>query len=279
VEPVTSENEEVARTQDLRSTIEVDRHDELGRLASSFNTRLVALRSSREQQKRLVMDASHELRTPLTAIIAYTELMRDDRVDERQRNEFLEIVDEQGNRLIQLIDDLLDLSKLERGKMQLNLERVDLNEIVFSAVQTIRPTAEKKGLDLATAFCSDLPPACMDAKRVRQVCWNLLCNAVKFTEKGGRITVATEDSAEELLVRISDTGIGIKPEDTDRIFDRFAQVDSSATRSHGGAGLGLDLVRRFVTLHSGRVWVESEYGSGSTFIFTLPKTPPSNEGK
>jgi len=222
---------------------------------------------------------SHELRTPLTAIIAYTELMRDSRVDERQRNEFLEIVDEQGNRLIQLIDDLLDLSKLERGKMQLNLERVDLNEIVLSAVQTIRPTAEKKGLDVATAFCPDLPPACMDAKRVRQVCWNLLCNAVKFTEKGGRITVSTEDSSEELVVRISDTGIGIKPEDTDRIFDRFAQVDSSATRAHGGAGLGLDLVRRFVTLHSGRVWVESEYGSGSTFIFTLPKEREPGDGR
>ena len=214
---------------------------------------------------------SHELRTPLTAIIAYTELMRDSRVDERQRNEFLEIVDEQGNRLIQLIDDLLDLSKLERGKMQLNLERADLNEIVLSAVQTIRPTAEKKGLEVTTAFCPTLSPAFMDAKRVRQVCWNLLCNAVKFTEKGGSINVSTEDSPEELLVRISDTGIGIKPEDTGRIFDRFAQVDSSATRAHGGAGLGLDLVRRFVTLHSGRVWVESEYGSGSTFIFTLPK--------
>ena len=229
------------------------------------------LREMDRLKSEFLATMSHELRTPLTAIIAYTELMRDNRVDERQRNEFLEIVDEQGNRLIQLIDDLLDLSKLECGKMQLNLEHVDLNEIALSAVQTIRPTAEKKGLELVTAFCPRLPLAYLDAKRVRQVCWNLLCNAVKFTENGGRITVSTEDSPEELILRISDTGIGIKPEDIDRIFDRFAQVDSSATRAHGGAGVGLDLVRRFVTLHSGRVWVESEYGCGSTFIFTLPK--------
>ena len=119
--------------------------------------------------------------------------------------------------------------------------------------------------------CGRIAWVCMDSKRIRQVCWNLLCNAVKFTDAGGKITVCSADSGEELLVRISDTGVGIRPEDLDRIFDRFAQVDSSATRSHGGAGLGLDLVRRFVDLHSGRVWVESEYGNGSTFFFTLPK--------
>jgi PAS domain S-box-containing protein len=214
---------------------------------------------------------SHELRTPLTAIIAYGELLRDERVDDTKRSEFLEIITEQGNRLLQLITDLLDLSKLEGGKMQLNLEQSDLNEIVLSGVQTIRPTAEKKGLEVLTDLAPGLPTVCMDPKRIRQVCWNLLYNAVKFTDSGGKITVTSEDSGEELLVKISDTGIGIRPEDMDRIFDRFAQVDSSATRAHGGAGLGLDLVRHFVTLHSGRVWVKSEYGHGSTFFFTLPK--------
>jgi PAS domain S-box-containing protein len=214
---------------------------------------------------------SHELRTPLTAIIAYSELLRDERVGDAKRSEFLEIITEQGNRLLQLITDLLDLSKLECGKMQLNLEQSDLNEIVLSGVDTIRPTAEKKGVEVVTDLASGLAIVYMDTKRIRQVCWNLLCNAVKFTDSGGRITVASQDSGEELLVKVSDTGIGIKPEDTERIFDRFAQVDSSATRAHGGAGLGLDLVRHFVTLHSGRVWVESEYGRGSTFFFTLPK--------
>jgi PAS domain S-box-containing protein len=214
---------------------------------------------------------SHELRTPLTAIIAYSELLRDERVDDSKRSEFLEIITEQGNRLLQLITDLLDLSKLECGKMQLNLEQSDLNEIVLSGVETIRPTAEKKGLEVLTDLAPGLPTIYMDTKRIRQVCWNLLCNAAKFTDSGGKIRVSSEDSGEELVVKISDTGIGIRPEDMERIFDRFAQVDSSATRAHGGAGLGLDLVRRFVTLHSGRVWVESEYGRGSTFFFTLPK--------
>jgi signal transduction histidine kinase len=234
------------------------------------------LREMDRLKSEFLATMSHELRTPLTAIIGYTEIMRDDRIDEHQRKEFLEIVDDQGNRLIQLIDDLLDLSKLEGGKMQLNLEEADLNEIVLSAVQTIRPTAEKKELELVAEFFPQLPPIQLDTKRVRQVCWNLLCNAVKFTEKGGRIVVSTDDAPEELVVRISDTGIGIKPEDVGRIFDRFAQVDSSATRAHGGAGVGLDLVRRFVTLHSGRVWVESDYGHGSTFIFTLPKGNKDN---
>lgn len=214
---------------------------------------------------------SHELRTPLTAIIAYSELLRDERVGDAKRSEFLEIINEQGHRLLQLITDLLDLSKLECGKMQLNLEQADLNEIVLSGVDTIRPTAEKKGLEVLTNLAPALLPLQMDTKRIRQVCWNLLCNAVKFTDSGGKITVSSEDRGEELLVKISDTGIGIRTEDMERIFDRFAQVDSSATRAHGGAGLGLDLVRRFVTLHSGRVWVESEYGRGSTFFFTLPK--------
>ncbi len=229
------------------------------------------LREMDRLKSEFLATMSHELRTPLTAIIAYAELMKDTRVDEGKRREFLDIVNEQGNRLIQLIDDLLDLSKLECGKMQLSLEEVDLNDIVLSAVQTIRPTAEKKGLEVVTQLSPRLPRIYLDTKRIRQVCWNLLCNAVKFTDTGGSITVSTEDSPEELLVRITDTGIGIRPEDITRIFDRFAQVDSSATRSHGGAGLGLDLVRRFVTLHSGRVWAESEYGSGSTFHFALPK--------
>ncbi|MFH0779115.1 MAG: HAMP domain-containing sensor histidine kinase, partial [Candidatus Eisenbacteria bacterium] len=202
---------------------------------------------------------------------AYSELLRDERVTEPKRREFLEIINDQGNRLLQLINDLLDLSRLECGKMQLNLELSDINEIVQSAVDTIRPTAEKRGLEVVTEFASELPSVYMDTKRLRQACWNLLCNAVKFTESGGRITAATEDTGDEILVRIVDTGIGIRPEDLGRIFDRFAQVDSSATREHGGAGLGLDLVRRFVELHSGRVWVESEYGRGSTFLFTLPK--------
>jgi len=211
------------------------------------------------------------LRTPLTAIIAYSELLRDSRVNDAKRSEFLVIITEQGNRLLQLITDLLDLSKLECGKMQLSLEQADLNEIVISGVETVRPMAEKKGLQILTDLTPSLPLVCMDPKRIRQVCWNLLCNAVKFTDPGGKIIVASHDNGDELLVKITDTGIGIKSEDTERIFDRFHQVDSSATRAHGGAGLGLDLVRRFITLHSGRVWVESEYGSGSTFFFTLPK--------
>ncbi|MCX5800378.1 MAG: GAF domain-containing protein [Candidatus Eisenbacteria bacterium] len=223
---------------------------------------------------------SHELRTPLTSIIAYSELLGDERVDEARRSEFLEIITEQGNRLLQLITDLLDLSKLECGKMQLILEPANLNEIILSAVETTRPTADKKGLEVFTDLAPALPLVSMDTKRIRQVCWNLLCNAVKFTDFGGKITVRSEESGAELVVRISDTGVGIRPEDIERIFDRFAQVDSSATREHGGVGLGLDLVRRFVTLHSGRVWVESEYGRGSSFFFTLPKErelPPAHE--
>ncbi|UCF79384.1 MAG: GAF domain-containing protein [Candidatus Eiseniibacteriota bacterium] len=229
------------------------------------------LREMDRLKSEFLATMSHELRTPLTAIIAYSELLRDERVAGSKRLEFLEIITDQGQRLLQLIDDLLDLSKLESGKTQLTLEQGDLNQIVLSAVDTIRPTAEKRGLELVLELTPDLPCVFMDTKRIRQVCWNLLCNAVKFTDRGGRITVCCSDSGEELLVSISDTGVGIKEEDLERIFDRFAQVDSSATRSHGGAGLGLDLVRHFVLLHSGRVWVESEYGRGSIFFFTLPK--------
>jgi len=260
-------------------------YEEIERKAEELDTACRDLESSRQSilnanerlqemdrlKSEFLATMSHELRTPLTSIIAYSELLRDERVNDVKRSEFLEIINEQGNRLLQLITDLLDLSKLECGKMQLNLEQADLNEIALSAVETIRPTAEKKGLDILTNLAPVLPLAHMDTKRIRQVCWNLLCNAVKFTDSGGKITVSSEDNGEALLVRVSDTGIGIKPNDMERIFDRFAQVDSSATRAHGGAGLGLDLVRRFVTLHSGRVWVESEYGHGSTFFFTLPK--------
>jgi signal transduction histidine kinase len=174
-----------------------------------------------------------------------------------------------ADNLLALINDLLDLAKIEAGRMEITLEEIHLPALVNEVLELGRPNAKSKGIELRSEVPVNLSPVWADRARTRQILVNLLANAVKFTERGG-VTVHAAESDGWATISVSDTGIGISPEALNYIFDEFRQADSSTTRKYGGTGLGLAISRRLVDLQGGRIWVESEVGKGSIFRFTLP---------
>jgi len=215
---------------------------------------------------------SHELRTPLNAILGWVQILRSGKMDEAGVRRGLETIERSARAQAQLIDDLLDVSRIISGKLRLELRPVDLREIIDAALATVAPAAEAKGIQLDKSYTPLAIPMAGDPERLQQVVWNLLSNAVKFSQRGGRVEVRLspgEDSHAE--IRIADTGQGIDPEFLPFVFDPFRQADSSTTRRQGGLGLGLSIVRQMVEMHGGTVRVESAgVGQGSTFIVTLP---------
>ncbi|HWI60815.1 MAG TPA: ATP-binding protein [Symbiobacteriaceae bacterium] len=232
-------------------------------------------RASRHKSEFLTM-VSHEFRTPLTSIITFTELLLDSAAGHvnQEQTEYLTDVLESSQRLLHMINDLLDISRLDAGKVKLFREALDMREIVRDAERTVRPLAERKELTIALDFPAQLPLVDADGLRVIQVVLNLLGNAIKFTPNGGRITVAARVDGDFLEVSVADTGIGIAPEDRERVFEKFSQAGRERPE---GTGLGLPLAKSLVELHGGRMWLQSEPGQGSTFRFTLPLC--SEEGR
>jgi PAS domain S-box-containing protein len=212
---------------------------------------------------------SHELRNPIAAIRSAVELARTPGAGD-QVAWCHEVIDRQAGQIARLTDDLLDVSRIAQGKIELRPEPADLAELIARAAEVARPLIERKGHRLDLDVPDDLPGVVVDPARFEQVLVNLITNAAKYTENGGRIAVAVEPRPGEVIIRVSDTGVGISPEMLPRIFDTFIQVDDSRSRSEGGLGIGLTLVRRLVELHGGRVWAESEPGRGSVFSLSLP---------
>jgi PAS domain S-box-containing protein len=219
-----------------------------------------------------VSQVSHELRTPLTAIKGFTELLLDGDAGEvnEEQQEYLGIVKSNVDRLVALINDLLDISRIESGRIKLDLAPIDLAAIIASVVATMRPLLEGKQQTLTTTVEPDLPLGMGDHDRVVQVVTNLVSNAYKYTQAGGSISVVAERSDGLLRVAVRDNGMGIPADDIPKLFTRFFRVDSSLTREIGGTGLGLSIVKSIVELQGGSVSVESELERGSTFAFTLP---------
>jgi PAS domain S-box-containing protein len=216
---------------------------------------------------------SHELRTPLSVIMAYTgTLMEEDssEIDNETRAEFLKVIQAQSNKLLSLINDLLDLSKVEIYETMLDLSEGSVNEIVKIAAKVIEPVAVRKGITLKVKLDEAIPITTFDHQRIRQVCINLLSNALKFSGRGGSVVIMTKRVDAEIIVSVRDSGPGIDKEDIPTIFDNFTQVDGGDARTKDGLGIGLRLVKHYIELHKGRVWVESEKGSGSNFCFSLP---------
>jgi signal transduction histidine kinase len=215
---------------------------------------------------------SHELRTPLTSVIGYSEMMLEGLGGPltAEQREYLGIIMEKGENLLQLITSILDISKIEAGRVRLVLSEVDAGQIMRDAVATVLPLARKKGLRVACEPPS-IPRIQADRDKLRQCLVNLCSNAVKFTPAGGNITVSARAVDEErIAIHVADTGIGISEENVGRVFDVFFQVDGSSTREYGGAGLGLAIVKSFVEAHGGEVTVASSPGTGSVFTMTLP---------
>jgi len=243
-------------------------------------------RSEAERANRLkdefVAIVSHELRTPLNAVLGWVRLLRKEPTVEAIEPELLEqgleVIQRNAESQARLVDDLLDTSRAMAGKLRLELRPVDIAELVAEAVETIRPAAEAKQVDLEVAIKPSPPSITADPNRMRQVTWNLVSNAIKFTPRGGRVRVALASTNELLRLTVSDTGQGIAPEFLPHAFERFGQADGSTTRRHGGLGLGLSVVKQIVELHGGTVAVESEGdGRGSCFTVELPLASPSPE--
>ncbi len=258
--------------------LEVANRDELGDLVDGLNHmseeldrlyRQLALAS--EHKSQFLANMSHELRTPLNAILGYTELISDEiygPVPEKIR-EVLERVDQNGRHLLGLINAVLDLSKIEAGRLTLVLDDYDMRGLILDAVVTVESLATDKGLALEVDLPPELPRGRGDAQRISQVLLNLLGNAVKFTEVGA-VRVTGSATPEAFHVQVADTGPGIALDEQQRVFDEFQQVDSSSTREKSGTGLGLAIARKIIELHGGEIGVTSTPGKGSTFWFSLP---------
>jgi PAS domain S-box-containing protein len=215
---------------------------------------------------------SHELRTPLSAVIGFSELMLDGvpgEINDEQRGCLNDILDS-GRRLLSLINDILDLSKVEAGKIELKPQNLDIAAIVSDAVQIIKPVLNKNRQEIEVSVTQGLPKVRGDKNRLEQILLNLLSNASKFTDRGSRMRIHVGRKGDYCQVAVIDTGIGIKKEDQEHVFEAFVQGETLSDRKKEGTGLGLTLTKRFVEAIGGRIWMESEYGKGSTFIFTIP---------
>jgi signal transduction histidine kinase len=277
---------------DFGATISVPNRDEFGAQAARMNRMGTELGRLVEEQRRaaaelrelnarleqtsrakseFLANMSHELRTPMNAILGFTEMMRDGLYGEVpvELGEPLADIQTNGRHLLGLINDVLDLSKIEAGRMDLSLQEYLPADLVDAVRVSLRSLAVERGLEFVTDVPPDLPSGHGDARRLTQCLMNLAGNALKFTTQG-RVEIGVEQDGEHFLYRVSDTGVGISKEDLDRVFDEFRQVDSTVTREVGGTGLGLSITKRFIEMHNGRIWVESEPGQGSTFWFSIP---------
>ena len=214
---------------------------------------------------------SHELRTPLTPVLGWVNLLRTGTLDDTSTTQALDTIERNARLQARLVDDLLDISRIVTGKLHFEREPVDLNGVVETALDTVRAQAAAKQIEVQASM-TDAPLIVQGSPvRLQQVVWNLLTNAIKFTEPNGRVSIGVEGSEGEARVHVEDTGVGIAPEFLPYVFDRFRQADGSTTRQHGGLGLGLAIVRALVRLHGGSVSVESDgLGRGARFTFTLP---------
>jgi signal transduction histidine kinase len=224
-----------------------------------------------QHKSQFLASMSHELRTPLNAILGFNEMILDDVYGpvSAEVKSALEEMQGSGKHLLRLINNVLDLAKIEAGRMELALADYSVQDTVESVRSTLRPVAAEKKLELVTALPTDLPLARGDAGRISQCLLNLAGNALKFT-KEGRVEIGVTLDNGQLVYRVADTGIGIPADKIDGLFTEFKQTDATIASEYGGTGLGLSITKKFIEMHGGRIWVESEPGKGSTFTFEVP---------
>ena len=225
-----------------------------------------------QAKSEFLAHVSHELRTPLNVIIGFSELMIDEstgEVNDKQRQCLSDVLDS-SHHLLNLINGVLDLSKIESGKLELKPEDIDLDKVIEPLTRTMMPILTPRQQSLDVEIEDGLPPVYADNAKIKQVLFNLLGNAAWFTPDGGKLKIEASRKGDWCQVSVIDSGTGIKKEDQERIFEPFCQLDNPPTREKGGTGLGLTLVKQIIEKHGGQIWVESEYGKGSRFIFTLP---------
>ncbi|MBX3057630.1 MAG: GAF domain-containing protein [Anaerolineae bacterium] len=235
------------------------------------------LREVDQLKSEFLASMSHELRTPLNSIIGFADVLLeglDGDLNERMEED-VRLIRESGRHLRELIGDILDMSKIEAGRMELRYEDVDMRQMANDIMATAQPLAQQKGLDMYLDLDDAVSTVRIDRTRIRQVLWNIMGNAIKFTDKGS-VSLSMRDEGSHLLVAIRDTGIGIKEENIPIVFEQFRQIDGGLNRAASGTGLGMPITKKLVEIHGGDIWIESVYGQGTTFFFTLPYVPPAN---
>ncbi|KKO18209.1 MAG: response regulator [Candidatus Brocadia sp.] len=311
IERLTAAVAAITKTGDLTTKVDVLSKDEVGQLGRAFNDMSVKLQSTyatleqriaektthlqqailaleraNRMKSEFLANMSHELRTPLNAIIGFAEVLRDKIAGDlnEEQADFVNDIHSSGSHLLQMINDILDLSKIEAGKMELQYGVFPVSEAIEEVYTIIKGLASKKHLELKTVILTDVKSIEADRVKFKQVLYNLLSNAIKFTPENGKIVLEAGVMEEMLQLSVSDTGIGMKSEDQQKVFKEFWQADSSFARKYEGTGLGLALTKRIIEMHGGKIWFESEYGKGSVFYFTLPikasaKKPEPKEAK
>ncbi|MFH0777013.1 MAG: GAF domain-containing sensor histidine kinase [Candidatus Eisenbacteria bacterium] len=260
----------------IRKAYLYDKVDARKMLLEDTNKELTSLNQMKEV---FLATLSHELRTPLTCIVSFAELLdeKSSQISEADRKKFISLMHEQASKLLDLTEQLMDLSKLEKGSLKLKLKPTDVNEVVRSAYVALEPAAKCRDIDVRLELDPELPPIPADPTKVRQILLNLTGNAIKFTDEGGTVVMGTRCCGEDVELSVRDTGVGLDSNEIERIFGLFTQGSQPGQGCHHGLGLGLYLVKGFVELHKGRVTVESQKGSGTTFRVYLPTAQKGRE--
>lgn len=246
-----------------------EQQDELGGLANNFNSMAEQLEKTETIRRELIGDVAHELRTPLASIIASMEGLIDEVIPHSP--ETYHKISQEAARMQKIIDDLQSLSRVEAGNYQLDLAEIQIEPIIQAVISSLEPQYKDKNVTLTAEIEENLPEAIADAARIHQVLINLVGNALQYSLPGGQVRISTKLDQGKLLTTIRDTGIGLKEEELNMVFNRFYRVDKSRSRASGGSGVGLTIAKHLVEAHHGRIWAESDgEGQGSSFCFTLP---------
>jgi PAS domain S-box-containing protein len=235
--------------------------------------------SANRAKSEFLANMSHELRTPLNSIIGFSDILDGENfgtLNETQKH-YLSNIHKSGKYLLEIINDILDISKIEAKEMKLYIEQFAVSDVIKDVQSLMIPLAAKKNINFVCDIDIEKPTIKADMIKFKQILYNLVNNAIKFTDQGGSVTIGGKISEDFVHISVKDSGIGISPEDQDKLFNPFFQADSSITREYGGTGLGLAIVKKFVEMHGGEVWVESELGKGSTFGFSIPTDPLNSD--
>src|SRR5699024_1225179 len=245
------------------------RRDELGRLATDFQTMAESLSKTEEKRQEFVSNVSHEIQSPLTSINGFSQALREKEIPDELRDEYLQIIEKESKRLSLLGKQLLTLSFLDRDEEQSNWETFNIVDQLREVVQTLTYQWEEKEIVVELAVKDAYIYG--DSKMLQQVWMNLISNAIAYTDKGGNILIQTEQTKQDVIISIQDSGVGIEAEHLPYIFERFYKVDAARVRTSNSTGLGLAIVKKIIDLHDATITVESEKGKGTTFICTFPK--------